>query len=80
MSNVAEFPFYNLYNIPEALRKLALEIERGEVPAAHCVVLIDAADPAIDLDYRAFGKDFPTAHAIGMCHVACDVIRHGRVE
>lgn len=65
-ATVTKFPLYNLYNIPEALRKLADEIESGEVDAVRVVVVIE---PEVGLDYRVFGSEpFTFAHASGLCH------------
>ena len=65
-TTVTKFPRYNLYNIPEALRKLADEIDAGEVEAVRVVVVIE---PEAGLAYRVFGSEpFTFAHAAGLCH------------
>ena len=64
-SNVSRFPLYNLTNIPESLRKLANDIESGDVQAVRVVVVIE---PDAGLTYRAFGSEpFTQAHAAGIC-------------
>lgn len=60
---VTQFPIYNLFNIPEALRKLANEIEADPTLAYRIVVIMDGES----VGYRAFGKDFPQAYAVGLC-------------
>lgn len=71
-STVLKFPIYNLTNIPEALRKLASDIETGEVEAIRVVV---AMERERGTDYRAFGAEpFNVAHAVGLCHFAANKI------
>lgn len=71
-TNVVNFPIYNLTNVPEALRKLATEIEAGEVEAVRVVV---AMERERGTDYRAFGEEpFNIAHAVGLCHFAANKI------
>lgn len=71
-ANVVQFPLYNLTNIPEALRKLASEIEAGEVEAVRVVVVMERERGT---DYRAFGAEpFNVAHAVGLCHFAANKI------
>lgn len=62
--SVTEFPIYNLYNIPEALRKVANEIEANPASARHIVLVLQNEDGGCN--YRAFGKDFSRAHATGL--------------
>lgn len=74
MSNVVEYPKYNLHNIPEALRRLANQIESSEVDAVRCVVALEpsCSDGVI---YKAFGaKPFTRAHAAGMAFCAANTI------
>lgn len=70
--SIIDFPHYNLYNIPEALRKLANDIEKG-IPAAHCIVTLQLEDST--LEYRAFGENFTKAHAVGLLeYTKCAII------
>lgn len=72
---VTRFPIYNLYNVPEALRKLATDIEEAEEPVKHCIVVMQKENDG--LDYRAFGKDFCKAHAIGLLEFSKTAIMGG---
>lgn len=74
MSNILSYPKYNMHNIPEALRKLANEIESGEVDAVRCVVVLEPEDSE-GANYRAFGAEpFTRGHAIGLCFCAMQTI------
>ena len=66
-TNVTNFPLYNIYNIPEALRKLANEIESNPGSAEHLVLVFDNVDGITS--YKAFGKDFTRAYAIAYLSV-----------
>lgn len=71
-ASVLKFPLYNLTNIPEALRKLADDIDRGETEAIRVVVILE---PDKGIDYRAFGPEpFTVAHAAGLCFSAANRI------
>lgn len=71
-STVLKFPIYNLTNIPEALRKLASDIESGSVEAVRVVVAIE---PERGVDYRVFGAEpYTVAHAVGLCHLVANKI------
>lgn len=75
--SIIEFPHYNLYNIPEALRKLANDIEKG-LPVDYCIVSMQLADGT--LEYRAFGKDFVRAHAVGILEYSKTAIMGKRYD
>lgn len=62
--SVERFPLYNLFNIPEALRKLANDIEDGTPNTEHCVIVMMNEDGSCD--YKAFGKDFTNCQAVGL--------------
>lgn len=62
---VKQFPIFNLYNIPEALRKLANDIEDGKRPALRVLIAIELEGGVVD--YAAFGKDFYWLQAVGLC-------------
>lgn len=64
--DVLKFPHFNLYNIPEALRKLANDIETGERNAEGVVVCMYTEKGKSD--YCAFGKDFYWMTAVGVLH------------
>lgn len=66
--NITVFPRYNLYNIPEALRKVANEIE--ENPALCKKILLCGQNTNGGVWYKAFGEDFPKMHAVGILEYA----------
>lgn len=72
MSNVTAFPYYQIHNVPEALRLLAQKIESGQIEAKRVVVVLEDNESAID--YRAFGEDFTRAHAVGVLDVAKQLV------
>lgn len=65
MADATTFPRLNLGNLPEALRKLADEIESGERKANRAVLCLEADGGWVD--YCAIGRDFPKSQAIGLC-------------
>lgn len=76
MNTVALFPRFNLDNIPEALRMLALRIEADPALAVRMVAVIE--NEAGDATYHAFGAGpFPRAHAIGLCFGVAQMIVAG---
>lgn len=76
--SVIPFPVFNLHNIPEALRKLASDIEETPEIADRVVVVLSSPDG--DVDYKAFGGDpFTRAHAAGCCYVAGHLILQGDI-
>jgi len=62
--NITAFPAYNINNIPEALRKLANEIDQNPTMAQYLVVVYQSEDGICR--YLAFGKHFTRAHSVGM--------------
>jgi hypothetical protein len=64
--SVTAFPRFNQSSIPEALRKLANDIEAEPGLAERVVVVLDGRDAVRP---RAFG-DFTLAHAIGLLAIA----------
>lgn len=62
MGVVKAFPLFNMSNIPEALRKLANDIDRDPDMADRCVVVLESSDGLVH--YKAFGADpFTISHA-----------------
>ena len=72
MSNVSAIPIYNLQSVSDSLRQLANRIDDGQVDANRCVVVIESK--AGMATYSAFGEDFTTAHAAGLCFSAMQQI------
>lgn len=74
--SVVAFPLFNLSNVPEALRKLASDIERNPDIADRVIVVLGEPDGGVD--YKAFGADpFTKAMAAGICYVAAHEIMGG---
>lgn len=66
--DILKFPHFNLYNIPEALRKLANDIEAGTRDAEAVVVCISTSKGKSD--YCAFGRNIYWMTALGICTAA----------
>ena len=66
---VTAFPIFNLFNIPEALRKVANDIEKN--PDNCNRIVLCGRNEAGELWYKAFGdKDFRKLDALGMLTAA----------
>lgn len=65
---IIKFPIYNLYNIPEALRKVSNEIEENPDSCKHIVLCGQQVDGTIW--YKAFGVDFNKTQAVGIIEFA----------
>lgn len=74
MDNVKQFSSYNLFNVPEGLRKLALDIEEGRRPCKQALICM--ADEHGNIDYASFGREFYWLIAVGLAtSVAAKIAR-----
>lgn len=71
--NITAFPLFNLYNIPEALRKVANDIEQNPDLCVRIVLCGERADDNT-VWYKAFGpKDFIKSQAVS-------IVEYGKAE
>jgi hypothetical protein len=70
--SVTAIPVYQVSDVVAAVRQVANRIESGELSAERCVVILETAEGGVD--YKAFGKDFTRAHAVGLCFCAAQEI------
>lgn len=67
--NVTEFPLFNLTNIPEALRKVANDIDTQPDRCVRIVLCAERSDGTVW--YKAFGPtDFIKAQAVSIVEYA----------
>ena len=66
--NVVKFPNFNIFDIPEALRKVANDIEKTP-DIAENLMLCDRREDGV-VWYKAFGRDLNRAQAIGILEYA----------
>ena len=71
--NVIPYPNFNVPNIPEALRKVANDIEANPEICSRVILCGQRSDGTIWR--KAFGKDFHKAHAIGIM----EFVKHGLI-
>lgn len=62
--NIVKFPNFNIYNIPEALRKVANDLEDKPELCKHLVLCGNREDGVVW--YKAFGADFTRVQAVGI--------------
>lgn len=62
--NIVKFPNFNIYNIPEALRKVADDLEDAPDLCNHLVLC--GKDNKGNVWYKAFGADFTKVDALGI--------------
>lgn len=63
-SNVTQFPIFNLTNIPEALRKVASDLEAN--PKLCTKLVLTGMNEAGGIWYKCFGPDLTKYQAVGM--------------
>lgn len=62
--SITKFPKFNLYNVPEGLRKLADDIESGRRKAERVVIAMELENG--QPDYCTFGPNFFWMNALGI--------------